>query len=162
MLYLSSSSSADVGGFFKHPSAELLVRWYQAGAYQPFFRAHAHIDTPRREPWLFGPENTALIREAIRQRYALLPYWYQLFYKAHRTGQPVMRWVSPRQSGSGISGGLGKKCFQNEQKYALCPIQYKGQKKLWLSWLKWNVNMYEELIVALHSCCIRLLLFFCI
>lgn len=89
MLYLSSS--ADVGGFFKHPSAELLVRWYQAGAYQPFFRAHAHIDTPRREPWLFGPENTALIREAIRQRYALLPYWYQLFYNAHRTGQPVMR-----------------------------------------------------------------------
>uniref|UniRef100_A0A8C1ZUA8 Zgc:171967 n=1 Tax=Cyprinus carpio TaxID=7962 RepID=A0A8C1ZUA8_CYPCA len=90
-----SFCGADVGGFFKHPSAELLVRWYQAGAYQPFFRAHAHIDTPRREPWLFGPENTALIREAIRQRYALLPYWYQLFYNAHRTGQPVMRplWV---------------------------------------------------------------------
>uniref|UniRef100_A0A673JH39 Neutral alpha-glucosidase AB n=1 Tax=Sinocyclocheilus rhinocerous TaxID=307959 RepID=A0A673JH39_9TELE len=90
-----SFCGADVGGFFKHPSAELLVRWYQAGAYQPFFRAHAHIDTPRREPWLFGPENTALIREAIRQRYALLPYWYQLFYNAHRTGYPVVRplWV---------------------------------------------------------------------
>ena len=82
---------ADVGGFFKTPSPELLVRWYQAGAYQPFFRAHAHLDTPRREPWLFGPENTALIREAVRQRYTLLPYWYQLFYNAHRTGQPVMR-----------------------------------------------------------------------
>ncbi|XP_057213820.1 neutral alpha-glucosidase AB isoform X1 [Triplophysa rosa] len=90
-----SFCGADVGGFFKHPSAELLVRWYQAGAYQPFFRAHAHLDTPRREPWLFGPENTALIREAIRQRYALLPYWYQLFYNTHHTGQPVMRplWV---------------------------------------------------------------------
>uniref|UniRef100_A0A673L8T6 Neutral alpha-glucosidase AB-like n=1 Tax=Sinocyclocheilus rhinocerous TaxID=307959 RepID=A0A673L8T6_9TELE len=90
-----SFCGADVGGFFKHPSAELLVRWYQAGAYQPFFRAHAHIDTPRREPWLFGSENTALIRESIRQRYALLPYWYQLFYNTHRTGQPVMRplWV---------------------------------------------------------------------
>lgn len=89
MLFL-----ADVGGFFKHPSAELLVRWYQAGAYQPFFRSHAHLDTPRREPWLFGPENTALIRGAIRQRYTLLPYWYQAFYNAYRTGQPVMRWVS--------------------------------------------------------------------
>ncbi|KAK7165461.1 hypothetical protein R3I94_003729 [Phoxinus phoxinus] len=90
-----SFCGADVGGFFKHPSTELLVRWYQAGAYQPFFRAHAHIDTPRREPWLFGPENTGLIREAVRQRYALLPYWYQLFYNAHHTGQPVMRplWV---------------------------------------------------------------------
>ncbi|TRY55081.1 hypothetical protein DNTS_034510 [Danionella cerebrum] len=90
-----SFCGADVGGFFKHPTPELLVRWYQAGAYQPFFRAHAHIDSPRREPWLFGPENTALIREAIRQRYALLPYWYQLFYNSHHTGQPVMRplWV---------------------------------------------------------------------
>uniref|UniRef100_A0A8C8EMY8 Glycoside hydrolase family 31 N-terminal domain-containing protein n=1 Tax=Oncorhynchus tshawytscha TaxID=74940 RepID=A0A8C8EMY8_ONCTS len=86
-----SSFDADVGGFFKTPSAELLVRWYQAGAYQPFFRAHAHLDTPRREPWLFGPDNTALIREAVRQRYTLLPYWYLQFYHAQRTGQPVMR-----------------------------------------------------------------------
>ncbi|XP_054648426.1 neutral alpha-glucosidase AB isoform X2 [Dunckerocampus dactyliophorus] len=86
---------ADVGGFFKSPSSELLVRWYQTGAYQPFFRAHAHLDTPRREPWLFGPENTALIREAVRQRYTLLPYWYQQFYHTYRTGHPVMRplWV---------------------------------------------------------------------
>ncbi|XP_063046439.1 neutral alpha-glucosidase AB isoform X2 [Engraulis encrasicolus] len=90
-----SFCGADVGGFFKTPSTELLVRWYQTGAYQPFFRAHAHLDTPRREPWLFGPENTALIREAVRQRYTLLPYWYQQFYLAHTTGQPVMRplWV---------------------------------------------------------------------
>lgn len=83
--------TADVGGFFKSPSTELLVRWYQTGAYQPFFRAHAHLDTPRREPWLFGPENTALIREAVRQRYTLLPYWYQQFYQAHQTGEPIMR-----------------------------------------------------------------------
>uniref|UniRef100_A0A672J5Q3 Uncharacterized protein n=1 Tax=Salarias fasciatus TaxID=181472 RepID=A0A672J5Q3_SALFA len=90
-----SFCGADVGGFFKTPSTELLVRWYQTGAYQPFFRAHAHLDTPRREPWLFGPENTALIREAIRQRYTLLPYWYQQFYNAHQTGEPIMRplWV---------------------------------------------------------------------
>ena len=39
---------ADVGGFFGNPEPELLLRWYQAGAFQPFFRAHAHIDTKRR------------------------------------------------------------------------------------------------------------------
>uniref|UniRef100_H2LBW7 Neutral alpha-glucosidase AB n=1 Tax=Oryzias latipes TaxID=8090 RepID=H2LBW7_ORYLA len=94
-----SFCGADVGGFFKSPTPELLVRWYQTGAYQPFFRAHAHLDTPRREPWLFGPENTALIREAIRQRYTFLPYWYQQFYHAYRTGEPVMRplWVEYTQ-----------------------------------------------------------------
>ncbi|KAM9510767.1 neutral alpha-glucosidase AB isoform 1-T1 [Guaruba guarouba] len=82
---------ADVGGFFKNPDAELLVRWYQAGAFQPFFRAHAHMDTARREPWLFGEDNVALIRGAVRLRYALLPFWYTAFYHSHRHGVPIMR-----------------------------------------------------------------------
>lgn len=47
-------TGADVGGFFGNPEPELLVRWYQLGAFYPFFRAHAHHDTKRREPWLFG------------------------------------------------------------------------------------------------------------
>ena len=47
-------AGADVGGYFGNPEPELLVRWYQIGAYYPFFRAHAHQDTKRREPWLFG------------------------------------------------------------------------------------------------------------
>jgi mannosyl-oligosaccharide alpha-1,3-glucosidase len=47
----------------------------QAAAFQPFFRAHAHLDTKRREPWLLPPENLVAIREAIRLRYRLLPYW---------------------------------------------------------------------------------------
>ncbi|KAM8938957.1 neutral alpha-glucosidase AB isoform 1-T1 [Pelodytes ibericus] len=90
-----SFCGADVGGFFKSPEPELLVRWYQAGAYQPFFRAHAHLDTPRREPWLHGEANLKVIRDALQQRYALLPFWYTLFYSALREGEPVMRplWV---------------------------------------------------------------------
>lgn len=83
---------ADVGGFFGNPDAELQVRWYQAGSLQPFFRAHAHIDARRREPWLL-PEGD--YREAARQalilRYQLLYYWYALFEEAHRTGNPPMR-----------------------------------------------------------------------
>lgn len=86
---------ADVGGFFTNPDPELLVRWYQAGAFYPFFRAHAHLDTRRREPWLFDADKTAIMREAIRLRYQLLPLWYVLFYESHKSGLPVMRpvWV---------------------------------------------------------------------
>ena len=86
---------ADVGGFFTNPDPELLVRWYQAGAFYPFFRAHAHLDTRRREPWLFDADKTAIMREAIRLRYQLLPLWYALFFESHRSGLPVMRpvWV---------------------------------------------------------------------
>ena len=84
-------SGADVGGFFGNPPAELLVRWYQAAAFVPFFRAHAHLDTARREPWLFGNDTTALIRAAVARRYALLPYVYTLFRDAAATGAPVAR-----------------------------------------------------------------------
>ncbi|KAI4336463.1 hypothetical protein L6164_014986, partial [Bauhinia variegata] len=86
-----SFSGADVGGFFGNPELELLVRWYQIGAYYPFFRGHAHHDTKRREPWLFGERNTELMREAIHVRYALLPYFYTLFREANTTGVPVVR-----------------------------------------------------------------------
>lgn len=84
-------TGADVGGFFGNPDPELLTRWYQLAAFYPFFRAHAHLDTKRREPWLFGEPYTSLIREAVRARYALLPYFYTLFREASTTGVPVMR-----------------------------------------------------------------------
>ncbi|CAH9070990.1 unnamed protein product [Cuscuta epithymum] len=84
-------TGADVGGFFGNPEPELLVRWYQLGAYYPFFRGHAHHDTKRREPWLFGERNTELIREAIHVRYLYLPYFYTLFREANTSGIPVAR-----------------------------------------------------------------------
>ncbi|XP_042299274.1 neutral alpha-glucosidase C isoform X2 [Sceloporus undulatus] len=95
-----SFCGADVGGFIGDPEPELLVRWYQAGALQPFFRGHANMHTKRREPWMFGEENTQIIREAIKERYSLLPYLYSLFYRAHTAAEPVMRpvWVDfPKQ-----------------------------------------------------------------
>lgn len=84
-------TGADVPGFFYNPEPELVVRWYQAGAFQPFFRAHAHIDTKRREPWMFDETTKNLIRSAIRTRYSYLPYMYTLFYEHHSKGLPIMR-----------------------------------------------------------------------
>jgi len=66
----------DVPGFFKDPPDEdLVVRWYQLGAFLPFFRAHAHRRTKKREPWTFSKETQGLISQAIRMRYELLPFW---------------------------------------------------------------------------------------
>ncbi|XP_065662166.1 neutral alpha-glucosidase AB isoform X2 [Hydra vulgaris] len=82
---------ADIGGFFGNPDGELCVRWWQAAAFTPFFRGHAHIDTRRREPWLFGEENTKLIRAAIRKRYRILPYIYTVMHESYVSGKAVMR-----------------------------------------------------------------------
>lgn len=82
---------SDIGGFFGNPDTELLTRWYQVGAYHPFMRAHAHIDTKRREPYLFGEPHTSRIRDAVRARYRLLPYWYTVARESNVTGVPMMR-----------------------------------------------------------------------
>jgi alpha 1,3-glucosidase len=84
-------AGADVGGFFGNPDKELLTRWYQAGIFYPFMRAHAHIDTRRREPYLAGSPYTEIITQAIRLRYALLPAWYTTFHESHATGAPIIR-----------------------------------------------------------------------
>jgi alpha 1,3-glucosidase len=68
-----------------------MERWYQAAVYHPFFRGHAHLDSKRREPYLFGESTRDILREALRQRYRLLPYWYTLFFQAHLDGIPPMR-----------------------------------------------------------------------
>ena len=91
-----SFTGADVGGFFGSPSHELLARWYQAAAHLPFFRAHAHVDEARREPYLLPQPYAAIAADAIRERQRLLPYWSTTWYRAAHAidgiGAPV---VSP-------------------------------------------------------------------
>ncbi|KAI3389818.1 hypothetical protein SNEBB_007941 [Seison nebaliae] len=82
---------ADIGGFFKNPSEELFIRWYQLGIFYPFMRVHSHIDTKRREPWVYSSETLNLIRNIIIIRYQYLPYWYFLFYVNEMKGLPPMR-----------------------------------------------------------------------
>ncbi|CRG87399.1 alpha 1,3-glucosidase [Talaromyces islandicus] len=84
-------AGADVGGFFGNPDKDLLTRWYQAGIWYPFFRAHAHIDTRRREPYLAGEPYMQIISQAIRLRYQLLPAWYTAFHQASVDGMPIVR-----------------------------------------------------------------------
>jgi mannosyl-oligosaccharide alpha-1,3-glucosidase len=106
-----------------------LSRWYQAAAYQPFFRAHADFDTKRREPYVFQNTTMYIIRAAIRERFALLPFWYTMFYEHERFGLPVMR---PLLS----EFPLDKYAFKIEDQYMLSdklmirPVMEKGASKL--------------------------------
>lgn len=72
-----------------------MISLFQAGAFQPFARSHAHLDTKRREPYLLPEENVNIVRSALRARYSYLPYWYTQFYLSEKTGAPVMQplWV---------------------------------------------------------------------
>ncbi|GJN90711.1 hypothetical protein Rhopal_003725-T1 [Rhodotorula paludigena] len=86
-----SFTGSDVGGFFGDPTPEMMVRWHQIGAFSPFFRAHGHIDTKRREAYLYEQPYQGMLRDAIRLRYSLLPAFYTAFYEYSLSGAPVIR-----------------------------------------------------------------------
>lgn len=101
---------------------ELVWRWYQVAAFQPFFRAHAHLDSKRREPWVFEEPWTGRMRDAIRMRYRMLPLWNQLFYEAATTGAPPMRpiWYN-----------YPKVSFDYSLKVCLKNVTQKGNRYIW-------------------------------
>jgi alpha 1,3-glucosidase len=115
----------DVGGFFGNPDTELLIRWYESGSMQPFFRAHAHIETKRREPWLFGEVVLNQIRSIVIERYRILSYIYTCFQLASKTGLPVMRPIFSKLTGQALENGwtLG-------QDLLILPILEPGLTKL--------------------------------
>lgn len=86
-----SFCGADIGGFVTDVETELLERWYQAGAWLPFYRQHSTTNINRREPYLYEPEVQAIFRKALRSRYSHLPYWYTIWYEHERFGDPVIR-----------------------------------------------------------------------
>lgn len=76
-------AGADTGGFGSNTSAELLTRWIQFSLFTPLLRNHSALGTRRQEPWAFDDATTKRIREAVRLRYALIPYLYSEFMKAN-------------------------------------------------------------------------------
>jgi alpha-glucosidase len=104
----------DIGGFIGSPPPDLLTRWYQLGAWQPIFRNHAATDTRDHEAWVDGPENEALRRAAIEQRYRLMPYLYTLAEENARTGAPITRpvWFEfPKAAGNDRDFLFGRDLF---------------------------------------------------
>ncbi len=100
---------SDIPGFFGDPPNELIVRWYQVGAFFPLMRAHAHHMTKRREPWLFSEDILKLVSQAVRTRYELLPYIYTTFYQfSYSRSWPIMMplWMAFKHTGAAGMAGL--------------------------------------------------------
>lgn len=88
----------DIGGSTGETSAELYLRWFQLAAFLPFFRTYEIWVTKHREHWEFGEPYLTILRDFLRLRYALMPYWYTLAWEANQTGHPIIRplfWHDP-------------------------------------------------------------------
>jgi len=106
--------TTDIGGFWggnvNEPDfRDLLVRWFQFGAFCPVMRMHgdrqpgeqvkAADGTDRcgtgapNELWSFGEDVYEILVRYVKLREAMRPYTRRLMAEAHESGQPVMRGV---------------------------------------------------------------------
>jgi alpha-glucosidase len=92
-LYGVPMFGVDTCGFDGNTDEELCNRWMQLSAFFPFYRNHNRLATIPQEPYRWDSVLKAS-QEAMKIRYALLPYFYTLMYQAHTTGSTVMRALS--------------------------------------------------------------------
>ena len=85
----------DIGGYFRpgdeYDSPEyhnMLIRWFQFGAFTPIFRVHGRGYT---EPWVYGNDTMTTINSTIALRYRFLPYTYSGFHDVQASGSTMQR-----------------------------------------------------------------------
>jgi alpha-D-xyloside xylohydrolase len=98
--------TTDIGGFFRPADQytssdyhELLIRWFQFGAFCPIFRIHGFRS--ETEMWKYGPDVEQILRQYDKLRYRLLPYIYSSAWDVTDRGDIVMKalpFVYPEES----------------------------------------------------------------
>ncbi|RDS80184.1 glycoside hydrolase family 31 protein [Dyella monticola] len=80
----------DGGGFKGHPDDENYARWIEFAAFVPIFRVHGTLGE-KRQPWLYGAKAEKAATDAMRLRYALIPYIYSYDRTATTEGIGIVR-----------------------------------------------------------------------
>ena len=98
--------TTDIGGFLGGDAEdpvfrELLVRWFEYGAFCPLFRLHgerlpratmgADMTGGPNEIWSFGEDVYATLKDYIFMRERLRPYLHSQAKETSKTGIPIMR-----------------------------------------------------------------------
>lgn len=134
---------SDVGGFAvdeKDPyQPELYVRWLQMGTFSPMLRTHAQL---KPEPYHY-PEQDAIIKSFIKQRYEWLPYNYTLAYENSAEGLPLARPINfHSESGTVDANNTDEYLWGPE--VLVAPVFRKGARTRKVTfptgdtWVNWN------------------------
>ena len=73
-------TGADIGGFGRDTTEDLLMRWTGLGVFTPLMRNHSMLDSREQEAYQFTDIDG--FRHVIGMRYRLLPYIYSEYMKA--------------------------------------------------------------------------------
>ncbi|KAK8024735.1 glycosyl hydrolase [Apiospora arundinis] len=142
--------TTDIGGFHGGDPTdpafrELLVRWFQWGAFCPVMRLHGDREPQQpqhgttggagcrsgaaNEVWSFGDEAYEILKKYMNIREDMRDYTRDLMKQAHEKGTPIMRplfYDFPEDV----------KCWEVEQqymfgaKYMCCPVMEPGKRKI--------------------------------
>ena len=135
--------TTDIGGFHggdpKDPAfRELLIRWFQWGAFCPVMRLHGDREPKPSGPtdsgadnevWSYGEEAYPILVKYMHMREEMRDYVRDLMKQAHEKGTPVIRpcfYEFPDD----------KKCWEVEEqymfgsKYLVVPVMKPGQRKI--------------------------------
>jgi alpha 1,3-glucosidase len=121
--------------------------------FQPFFRSHAHHDSPRREPYLFDEPFRSSIRNSIKTRYRLLPYIYTTFFEASISGNPIMKPIfydnEFSNDNEALNFGMTAKSFGIGNSVLVFPVLNEHQREIEVylprSNLPYNLNCEKEI-----------------
>jgi alpha-D-xyloside xylohydrolase len=138
--------TTDIGGFGNGNTTspdfrELIVRWFQWGAFCPIFRLHGARQgptwpvgkragilcsaSPSNEVWMFGNESEAAIIKVMRIREQLRPYVMEQYRAASVNGTPIMRPLFyDFHTDAGSQGIDDQQMFGPD--YLVAPVMVKG------------------------------------
>jgi len=80
---------AAIGGYLGSVDSELLVRWYEMGAFYPLMLSYTSATANRKEAYA-DPAIKEHIRWALQRRYALIRFMYTKMFEAFAWGGPVV------------------------------------------------------------------------
>ncbi|KAF3908943.1 Alpha-glucosidase [Orbilia brochopaga] len=120
---------ADIGGFSKAPSEELLIRWLQLGSMYPFCRNHNMPNTPSQEAHISDAVSD-VARRYLNLRYRLLPFWYTQFANIANIGgsviQPVWAVHQPKEADAPRVLHEGNDAFLVGKSLLVVPVLKEG------------------------------------
>jgi alpha-D-xyloside xylohydrolase len=124
--------TTDVGGFFRPKDQytseayhELLVRWFEYGAFCPIFRVHGYQSSA--EIWNYGPQVEDILRQYDDLRYRLLPYIYSAAWGVTKNGETLMRSLPLEFSSDAGARGVSDQ-FMFGRALLVSPVTAEGTK----------------------------------
>lgn len=131
--------SHDIGGFWSPagPAAltpTLYIRWAQFGLLSSHARFHG---IGPREPWAYGEQAVAIVREYARLRYRLLPYLWALAHEASETGVPVVRPMCLEFPDDPLASGLDRQYMLGPSLLVAPVFNEEGRCRVYLPAGRW-------------------------